>query len=100
MTSWPKSTLRERSVMARSSELKATKDHQPAEAPVPSWQKDSVDRSLRNARARAQARSDRFVAAAIELLGERDESDFTIQDVVDKSNMSQRTLLYLFRWQR
>lgn len=52
MTSWPKSTLRERSVMARSSELKATKDHQPAEAPVPSWQKDSVDRSLRNARAR------------------------------------------------
>ncbi|UGU02816.1 TetR/AcrR family transcriptional regulator [Mycobacterium intracellulare] len=96
MTSWPKSTLRERSVMARSSELKATKDHQPAEAPVPSWQKDSVDRSLRNARARAQARSDRFVAAAIELLGERDESDFTIQDVVDKSNMSQRTFYTFF----
>jgi AcrR family transcriptional regulator len=82
--------------MARSSELKATEDHQPAEAPVPSWQKESVDRSLRNARARAQARSDRFVSAAIELLGERDESDFTIQDVVDKSNMSQRTFYTFF----
>jgi len=62
---------------------------------VPSWQQDSVDRSLRNARARAQARSDRFVAAAIELLGERDESDFTIQDVVDRSNMSPAHLLYV-----
>src|SRR6202030_2272363 len=72
------------------------KDQQPTEEPVPSWQRDSVDRSLRNARARAQERSDRFVSAAIELLGERDESDFTIQDVVDKSNMSQRTFYTFF----
>src|SRR5271168_2877809 len=96
VTSWPKSTLRERVVMARSTELKAKKDHQPADQHEPSWQRDSVDRSLRNARARAQARSDRFVAAAVELLGERDESDFTIQDVVDKSNMSQRTFYTFF----
>ena len=82
--------------MARSTELKAKKNDQPAEVDEPSWQKDSVDRSLRNARARAQARSDRFVSAAIELLGERDESDFTIQDVVDKSNMSQRTFYTFF----
>src|SRR5271169_6142711 len=96
LTSWPKSTLREREAMARSAELKAKKNHEPAEGQVPSWQRDSVDRSLRNARARAQARSDRFVSAAIELLGERDESDFTIQDVVDKSNMSQRTFYTFF----
>ena len=82
--------------MARSTELKTKKNHQPAEPHEPSWQRDSVDRSLRNARARAQARSDRFVSAAIELLGERDESDFTIQDVVDKSNMSQRTFYTFF----
>src|ERR1700721_767694 len=82
--------------MARSTELKAKKNDQRAEVHEPSWQKDSVDRSLRNARARAQARSDRFVSAAIELLGERDESDFTIQDVVDKSNMSQRTFYTFF----
>lgn len=82
--------------MARSAEVKPKKGQQPAEAHVPSWQRDSVDRSLRNARARAQARSDRFVAAAVELLGERDESDFTIQDVVDRSNMSQRTFYTFF----
>jgi AcrR family transcriptional regulator len=82
--------------MARSTELKPKKNVQASEAPEPTWQKDSVDRSLRNARARAQARSDRFVAAAVELLGERDESDFTIQDVVDRSNMSQRTFYTFF----
>jgi AcrR family transcriptional regulator len=83
--------------MARSTEVKPKKkSQQPAEVHVPTWQRDSVDRSLRNARARAQARSDRFVAAAIELLGERDESDFTIQDVVDRSNMSQRTFYTFF----
>jgi AcrR family transcriptional regulator len=82
--------------MARSTEVKPKKNQQPAEPHEPSWQRDSVDRSLRNARARAQARSDRFVAAAVELLGERDESDFTIQDVVDKSNMSQRTFYTFF----
>src|ERR1700691_4524731 len=96
VTSWAKATVRERGVMARSTELKAKKSHPAAEVHVPSWQRDSVDRSLRNARARAQERSDRFVSAAIELLGERDESDFTIQDVVDKSNMSQRTFYPFF----
>ena len=39
--------------MARSTELKAKTNHQPAEPHVPGWQKDSVDRSLRNARAHA-----------------------------------------------
>src|SRR6202171_2517770 len=96
VTSLPKSSLRERGTMARSTEVKPTKNQQPAEAHVPTWQRDSVDRSLRNARARAQARSERFVAAAIELLGERDESDFTIQDVVDRSNLSQRHFYTFF----
>src|SRR6202046_4083389 len=82
--------------MARSTELKAQKNDQPAQGGEARCQKDRVDPSLRNARARAQARSDRFVSAAIELLGERDESDFTIQDVVDKSNMSQRTFYTFF----
>jgi AcrR family transcriptional regulator len=81
--------------MARAAGLKS-QTKEPADAPVPSWQRDSVDRSLKNARARAQARSDRFVDAAIELLGERDENDFTIQDVVDRSSMSQRTFYTFF----
>jgi AcrR family transcriptional regulator len=63
---------------------------------VPSWQRESVDRSLRNAIERARKRSDRFVEAAIELLSERDESDFSIQDVVDRSSQSQRTFYTFF----
>jgi AcrR family transcriptional regulator len=69
---------------------------QPAEEPVPSWQIRSVDRSLQNARARAKQRSERFVEAAVELLSERDESDFSIQDVVDSSGQSQRTFYTFF----
>ncbi|MCW2654252.1 MAG: transcriptional regulatory protein [Mycobacterium sp.] len=63
---------------------------------MPSWQMRSVDRSLQNARARAKQRSDGFVDAAVELLGERDESDFSIQDVVDRSGQSQRTFYTFF----
>jgi AcrR family transcriptional regulator len=68
----------------------------PAEQYVPSWQRDSVDRSLRNAIERARKRSDRFVEAAVELLSERDEGDFSIQDVVDRSSQSQRTFYTFF----
>ena len=45
---------------------------------------------------RARKRSDRFVDAAVELLSERDESDFSIQDVVDRSGQSQRTFYTFF----
>ncbi|MDT5408445.1 MAG: hypothetical protein QOG14_665 [Mycobacterium sp.] len=79
----------------KTAELKPTGD-QPAEEYVPSWQRDSVDRSLRNAVDRARKRSDRFVDAAMELLSERDESDFSIQDVVDRSGQSQRTFYTFF----
>jgi AcrR family transcriptional regulator len=63
---------------------------------VPNWQKASVERSLRSARARAQKRSDRFVAAALELIAESEDNDFTIQDVLDRSTMSVRTFYNFF----
>jgi AcrR family transcriptional regulator len=63
---------------------------------VPVWQQRSVDRSLQNARVRAQERSDRFVAAALELLEEREDADCTIQEVVDRSGMSLRTFYTFF----
>jgi AcrR family transcriptional regulator len=63
---------------------------------VPGWQVRSVDRSLQNARSRAKQRSEGFVGAAVELLSERDESDFSIQDVVDRSGQSQRTFYTFF----
>lgn len=63
---------------------------------IPAWQRRSMQRSLRAARARAHARSDRFVKAATELLQERGGTDFTVQDVVDRSKMSIRTFYKYF----
>jgi AcrR family transcriptional regulator len=63
---------------------------------VPIWQRRSVDRSLQGARARAQDRSDRFAAAALELIEEGEVGDLTIQDVIDRSEMSLRTFYRFF----
>ena len=63
---------------------------------VPEWKRQSVDRSLQAARARAQARTDRFVAATIALMHERGTTEFTVQEVVDGSGMSIRTFYKFF----
>jgi AcrR family transcriptional regulator len=63
---------------------------------IPAWQRQSMQRSLRSAHARAHARSDRFVAAAARLLQEKGNTDFTVQDVVDRSKMSIRTFYKYF----
>jgi len=63
---------------------------------IPAWQRRSMQRSLQQARARAHARSDRFVRAAQQLLEEKGDADFTVQDVVDRSRMSIRTFYKYF----
>src|SRR5262249_30034871 len=63
---------------------------------IPAWKRQTVQRSLRSAHARAHARSDRFVAAATRLLQEKGSTDFTVQDVVDRSKMSIRTFYKYF----
>ncbi len=63
---------------------------------IPAWQRQSMQRSLQSARARAHARSDRFVKAATQLLQEKGNTDFTVQDVVDRSKMSIRTFYKYF----
>src|SRR5262245_19551499 len=63
---------------------------------IPAWKRQSMQRSLRSARARVHARSDRFVAAAMRLLREKGNTDFTVQDVVDRSRMSIRTFYKYF----
>lgn len=62
---------------------------------LPSWKRQSVERSLKSARARAQDRSDRFVKAGLELIKTTGDTGFTVQEVVDESGMSIRTF-YLF----
>jgi len=68
----------------------------PADDGVPEWKRQSVERSLQAARVRAQARSDRFVSATLELMQENASTDFTVQDVVDRSHMSIRTFYNFF----
>lgn len=64
--------------------------------PTPPWQKASVERSLKLARDRARKRSDQFVTAALQILEETGDTDFTVQDVVDRSKMSIRTFYAFF----
>jgi AcrR family transcriptional regulator len=60
------------------------------------WRKRAVERSLRTARARAVTRSDRFIAAATELLVETGRTDFTVQEIVERSQMSLRSFYQHF----
>lgn len=83
--------------MPRSKPVVTSDDEQSAPADrVPVWQVQSVERSLTAARQRAHARSDRFVAAALQVLAEGGTADFTVQDVVDRSDMSIRTFYSYF----
>ena len=68
----------------------------PVDSPMPEWKRLSIERSLHGARARAQERSDRFVAAALQLMEKHGSVDFTVQDVVDGSRMSIRTFYNFF----
>jgi AcrR family transcriptional regulator len=63
---------------------------------IPAWQRQSMRRSLQSAHARAHARSNRFVTAATQLLQERGNADFTVQEVVERSRMSIRTFYTYF----
>jgi AcrR family transcriptional regulator len=67
-----------------------------ADEAIPEWKRQSVDRSLQAARARAQARTDRFVAAAMELMHDQGGIDFTVLEVVERSRMSIRTFYNFF----
>jgi AcrR family transcriptional regulator len=84
--------------MANGKAIKAAEDvdGDVDEAGMPEWKRLSIERSLQGPRARAQERTDRFVAAAIELMEERGSIEFTVQDVVDRSKMSIRTFYNFF----
>jgi len=60
------------------------------------WRERAVERSLRTARDRALSRSDRFMAAATELMLETNRTDFTVQQIVERSKMSLRSFYQHF----
>ena len=63
---------------------------------VPAWRQRVVSRSLSAARARAEQRAQRLLNAAFELIDEKGTSEFTIQDVVERSKQSLRGFYQYF----
>jgi AcrR family transcriptional regulator len=66
------------------------------ELPEASWRDRAVERSLRSARAKAMSRSDRFLEAATEILSETGRTDFTVQELIERSKTSLRSFYQHF----
>ena len=56
----------------------------------PAWRERAVSRSLTSARSRAEERVQRFLDAAFVLIDEKGSTDFTIQEIIDRSGQSLR----------
>ncbi|KPI05199.1 transcriptional regulator, TetR family [Actinobacteria bacterium OK074] len=62
----------------------------------PAWRQRAVERSTRAAKLRAEQRVQRFLDAAQELIQEKETTDFTVQEVVDRSKQSLRSFYQHF----
>jgi AcrR family transcriptional regulator len=60
------------------------------DANEPAWRERAVSRSLNAARSRAEQRVQRFLDAAFALIDEKGTTEFTIQEVVERSKQSLR----------
>jgi len=63
---------------------------------APGWRQRAVSKSLSAARSRAEQRVQRFLDAAFELIDERGTTEFTIQEVVERSKQSLRGFYQYF----
>jgi AcrR family transcriptional regulator len=66
------------------------------EVTEPAWRQRAVSRSLDSARSRAEKRAQRFLDAAFELIDEKGTTEFTIQEVIDRSKQSLRGFYQYF----
>jgi AcrR family transcriptional regulator len=62
----------------------------------PAWRQRAVSRSLNAARSRAEERVQRFLDAAFALIDEKGSTEFTIQEVIDRSKQSLRAFYQYF----
>jgi AcrR family transcriptional regulator len=62
----------------------------------PAWRERAVSRSLNAARSRAEQRVQRFLDAAFALIDEKGTTEFTIQEVIDRSKQSLRGFYQYF----
>lgn len=67
-----------------------------AQDAAPSWRELAVARSLDPARVRAEARVQRFLDAALELMADDPDKEFTVQEVVERSGQSLRSFYQYF----
>ena len=57
----------------------------------PAWKQRAVERSIKTAKLRAAQRVQRFLDAAQAIIIEKGSTDFTVQEVVDRSRQSLRS---------
>src|SRR4029077_11111195 len=74
--------------------MKDVDPNEPVEGPA--WRQRAVSRSLNAARSRAEKRVQRFLDAAFSLIDEKGSTDFTIQEVIDRSKQSLRGFYQYF----
>lgn len=77
--------------------------HRPAHEPLvtspseePAWKQRAVERSIKTAKLRAAQRVQRFLDAAQAIIIEKGSTDFTVQEVVDRSKQSLRSFYLQF----
>ena len=66
------------------------------QADEPTWKQRAVERSTRAAKLRAEQRVQRFLDAAQVIITEKGSTDFTVQEVVDRSRQSLRSFYQHF----
>src|SRR5690349_22030704 len=71
-------------------------DEKPGDESEPAWRQRAVSRSLNAARSRAEQRVQRFLDASFELIDEKGTTEFTIQEVIDRSKQSLRGFYQYF----
>lgn len=62
----------------------------------PAWKQRAVERSIKTARVRAAQRVQRFLDAAQSIIIEKGSTDFTVQEVVERSRQSLRSFYLQF----
>ncbi|TDC71823.1 TetR/AcrR family transcriptional regulator [Actinomadura sp. GC306] len=80
----------------------AEKAYPPVSAPAgePAWKRRAVERSTKAAKLRAEQRVERFLDAAQAIITEKNTTDFTVQEVVDRSRQSLRSFYQHFDGKR
>jgi AcrR family transcriptional regulator len=67
-----------------------------APSEVPAWKQRAVERSTHAAKLRAEQRVERFLDAAQAIISNKGSTDFTVQEVVDRSRQSLRSFYQHF----